>query len=134
MPDDNMIPDFIPPDEPGQRKRGGQPGNSNARKTGFYSARLPANTAEDFSGASFSGLHAEIDLLRALIGDVLEHAGEARTLTERVELLRAVTLATVSLGRMLRISPDLDQANVHNALQMALDKVLADMEAKGQRP
>lgn len=117
-----------------QRKRGGRPGTANAFKYGFDSARLPVSIAADFSGANFTGLHAEIDLLRAFIDAVLERAGEACTLSERIDLLRAVTLATVTLARLPRVSPTLDQENVRSALQTALDKVLADMAAKGQVP
>lgn len=141
MPDDSFFPTFTPPDSfdspdsSAPRRRGAPKGNQNARKYGFYSKRPPARARNDLEDASFSGLRAEIDLIRALIGDILDHAGEVKTIDQRIDLLRAVTAATVSISRLLRAGPELDkEEGMNKGLQMALDKVLADMAAKGQRP
>ncbi|MDE2969753.1 MAG: hypothetical protein OXT51_06600, partial [Chloroflexota bacterium] len=43
--------DMEPQEEPEHRKRGGQPGNQNARKYGFYSKLLPPERAETMEEA-----------------------------------------------------------------------------------
>jgi hypothetical protein len=48
------------------RKRGGQPGNINALKHGFYSSHFTEAEAEDIAAVS-PGLQDEISLLRVII-------------------------------------------------------------------
>jgi len=60
-----------------KKKRGGQLGNQNARKHGFYSRFLPDATSADIERASqMQGLDAEIALLRLKLKDLLEHSPE----------------------------------------------------------
>ena len=46
------------------RKRGGQPGNTNSLKHGYYSTRFSLADLTDLENHSFSGLHDEITMLR----------------------------------------------------------------------
>jgi len=77
-------------------KRGGQPGNQNARKHGFYTAVLDSNQKHRLKQAALvKGLDEEISLLRVKIQSVVEHEpGNTRLILQGV----------VTLARLLRTS------------------------------
>jgi hypothetical protein len=57
-----------------KRTPGGQPGNQNARKHGFYSNVLDAAQQHDLEQAkNYKGIDGEIDLLRTKIKSVVAH-------------------------------------------------------------
>lgn len=49
---------------PGKRRQGGQPGNKNAEKHGFYSKQFTAEQQERLKDSDRTSLESEIDLLR----------------------------------------------------------------------
>jgi hypothetical protein len=59
-----------------QRHRGAQPGNTNALKHGFYSARFSPLEARDLDVALRDGVEDEIALLRITIRRVFDLATE----------------------------------------------------------
>ena len=66
-----------------KRKSGGQPGNLNAFKHGFYSRRFRALELSDLSEVLTDNLDDEIALLRVIIRRVFEMADrEAETLAD----------------------------------------------------
>lgn len=67
-----------------KRKRGGQNGNRNAHKHGFYSAALsPAETQEVWNIANLEGVVPEIARIRAKLQSSLQHdPGNRRVITE----------------------------------------------------
>ncbi len=72
-----------------KRKRGGQKGNRNARKHGFYSDTLsPAETQELRNIANLEGIDPEIALIRVKLQSSLEHdPGNRRVIREASRLL-----------------------------------------------
>ncbi len=52
-------------------KRGGQPGNQNAFKQGFYSRQIP-NIEWDLSGTRYESLEGEITAIQVLISRLAE--------------------------------------------------------------
>lgn len=86
------------------RSRGGQPGNTNALKHGFYTRRLPGlkNIALEELDTEFPGFEEEIFMLRAYIRRTLECSGGGRDYHENVVLLRTVCLAFSTLTRLTR--------------------------------
>ena len=77
-----------------KRKRGGQPGNQNARKHGFYSGGLAAGQQAAFPAAiALKGVDREIAILRLKIASVLASDPQNYRLQIR---------ALSSLGRLLR--------------------------------
>jgi hypothetical protein len=72
-----------------KRKRGGQKGNGNARKHGFYSATLsPAQTQELWSITNLEGVDPEIALIRVKLQSSLQHdPGNRRVIREASRLL-----------------------------------------------
>jgi len=75
--------------KPNRRKRGGQKGNQNARKHGFYSPTLsPAETDQLWTIINIEGVDPRIALLRVKLLSSLQHnPGNRRVLTEASGLL-----------------------------------------------
>ncbi len=74
--------------------RGGQPGNRNARKHGFYSKVLDETQKRDLKAVcDVKGLDEEISLLRVKLKSVLEHDPEN---------IRLIIQAVSALARLLR--------------------------------
>jgi hypothetical protein len=72
-----------------KRKRGGQKGNRNARKHGFYSATLsPAETFQLWNITNLEGVDPEIALIRVKLQSSLQHdPGNRRVIREASGLL-----------------------------------------------
>jgi len=72
-----------------KRKRGGQKGNRNARKHGFYSGTLsPAETSQLWYITNLEGVDPEIALIRVKLQSSLQHdPGNRRVIREASGLL-----------------------------------------------
>ena len=71
-----------------KRKRGGQKGNQNARKHGFYSALSPAEICEFWHILNTQRLEPEIAALRLKLRSLLQHdPANRRALREASKLL-----------------------------------------------
>ena len=72
-----------------RRKRGGQKGNRNARKHGFYSATLgPAQTSQLWNITNLEGVDPEIAFIRVKLQSSLQHdPGNRRVIREASRLL-----------------------------------------------
>jgi hypothetical protein len=72
-----------------RRKRGGQKGNRNACKHGFYSATLsPAETSQLWNITNLEGVDPEIALIRVKLQSSLQHdPGNRRVIKEASRLL-----------------------------------------------
>ena len=70
-----------------KRRRGGQKGNRNACKHGFYSGTLsPAETSQLWSITNLEGVDPEIAFIRVKLQSALVH-GNRRVITEASRLL-----------------------------------------------
>jgi len=72
-----------------KRKRGGQKGNRNARRHGFYSATLsPAETRQLWNITNLEGVDPEIAFVRVKLQSSLQHdPGNLRVIREASRLL-----------------------------------------------
>jgi hypothetical protein len=72
-----------------KRKRGGQKGNLNARKHGFYSGTLsPAETCQLWNITNLEGVDPEIAFIRVKLQSSLQHdPGNQRVIREASRLL-----------------------------------------------
>jgi hypothetical protein len=72
-----------------KRVRGGQKGNRNARKHGFYSGTLsPAETSQLWNTTSLEGVDPEIALIRVKLLSCLQHdPGNRRVIREASGLI-----------------------------------------------
>ena len=86
-----------------EKKIGGQPGNQNARKHGFYSSVLDEKERKEYERAiEVEGLDEEIAMLRVKIMSLLE---------KDPENVRLITQAVNSLIRLVIINYHIDKGD-----------------------
>jgi hypothetical protein len=91
-----------------RRKRGGQPGNTNALKHGFYSDKLKQDYLDQLTAyAREHGVThgSDVKSIRAMIYTVVDNCPQKLTPDQAVALLRAVTQASNSIDRLTRPAP-----------------------------
>lgn len=99
-------------------KRGGQPGNQNARKHGFYSRVLDEAERLDFELATgVEGIDDEIALLRVKIKSLLEHDPEN---------IKLIMQATNTLAGLVKTSYKMSKEQ-RKGLKEAIGNVLRDV-------
>ena len=85
------------------RTRGGQPGNANAVKHGFYSRKFRDLESQDLETALREGLGDEIALMRVMIRRVFDFANDnVGDLDSWTGTLSALGAASTRLAGMLR--------------------------------
>ena len=111
------------------RSRGGQPGNINAIKHGFYSRRFQDLEAKDLETVLREGLEDEIALMRVMIRRVFDYANDnAGDLEDWMETLNVLGSASTKLAGMLR-NQKLFGGSKSDALD-ALSKALAEVTSE----
>ncbi len=107
-----------------RRKRGGQKGNQNARKHGFYSPALsPAETDRLWTGINVEGVDPRVALVRVKLLSSLQHNPDnRRVLTEASRLLAKAYSDMYSLD-----------ASDHRDLKTVIDLILESIIA-GRSP
>ena len=121
-----------------KKQRGGQSGNSNALRHGFYSRKFQDLEVEDLSEVK-GGLQDEIAMLRVSIRRVFERAtelgdefaekGPGSELFALSQLLTTLGIATTRLAHMLRTQKFLDGGS-DNPLEDLVRTVLDDLEGE----
>ena len=100
------------------KKRGGQKGNQNARKHGFYSRVLDEAERLDFQMATnVEGIDDEIALLRVKIKSLLERDPEN---------IKLIMQATNTLARLVRTRYNISKED-KQGLKEAIANVLRDV-------
>jgi hypothetical protein len=100
----------MPFDQKPVRKRGGQPGNQNARSHGYYARVVSEEDRENIRLAdSVFGIDQEINLLRAKIASIAEHDPDN---------VRLIAQASVSLARLLRTQQKIMDPEVARRVKM----------------
>ena len=84
------------------RRRGGQPGNSNNFKHGFYSRRLKKRDLSGVETTDTSGLIEEIALIRVFTRRLVESFEPGAGFYEHADLLRILCLASSAITRVIR--------------------------------
>ncbi len=92
-----------------RNSKGGQRGNKNALKHGFYSASLKPEERQALEENLSASLQADIDLMTTSIDNFLQESADdqARTWDQMLEQLRAVTVATASKASMIRVKANM---------------------------
>ena len=110
-----------------KRHRGGQQGNRNALKHGFYTRQFNPTDIADLDKFDFTGLEHEIILLRVLIRRLVESARDLADSESLSSLLRHITLASIALTRLYHTSFILNGLSTEKGL--ALFEAVAQLEA-----
>ncbi len=85
------------------RKRGGQPGNLNAFRHGFYSRHFKENEIRDLDAFMEEGLSQEIILMRITAKRMMQLAEKVSDIDQQVNILGAVGLAATRLAGLLKV-------------------------------
>ncbi|MHB8112845.1 MAG: hypothetical protein ACYDHA_05220 [Bellilinea sp.] len=92
------------------RARGGQPGNRNAVRHGFYARPLPGDPPlpdlrsanRDLPGEGLPNLSDEIAMLRLAVREIVSRTSETEPAAEELRLLRSVSIAAGAINRLIK--------------------------------
>ena len=117
------------------RRRGAPAGNLNAVKHGFYARQFHKADIRDLEDDQTGSLDSEIKLMRVFIRRVLESSDARLPFPQSIELLRALSLASIAINRLIRTQHLLRDPNASLLeLQNALASMIEDMEKEYQAP
>ena len=110
----------------GRRKRGGQPGNLNALKHGFYSKHFKKSELKDLE--KIGDLQEEIQLMRVVIKRLLRAARKTKKVEELSNLLNTLGLAATRVAGLMKAKKFLggDENGLENTIEEALNDVLKE--------
>jgi hypothetical protein len=108
---------------PALRRPGGQPGNTNAIKHGFYSPRIRQNQSGHPHRVKYTGVRDEIDLLRMSIRRVVDWGEDIQSLPDALTFLRILALASISLSRLVRAQ----QVIADSDYELAIGRAVSDI-------
>jgi hypothetical protein len=118
--------------QPVPRKRGGQPGNTNAFKHGFYTKNFSLAERRGLQATQGVVLGDEIALLRVLIRRFAEQiqASQGVALMESAQHLAVVSEAMLRLASLLRTDRLLggsESSNFEKELSLSINQALEEM-------
>ena len=110
----NMIP---------KRNRGGQPGNINALKHGFYTRRFNQSDLAGVESIDFNGLLEEIAIIRLYARRLIELDNQSADISQVANILRILCLASLTITRLVKTSQLLqaDSSSTASDLHRALE-------------
>ncbi len=108
------------------RKKGGQAGNTNALKSGFYSNRFRLTELSDLDTKLKEGLQDEISLMRVMIRRLVDAADKDTEKNDLVATLDTLGAATTRLAGLIRTQEALAKRNddLAEAISDALSEVM----------
>lgn len=119
-----------------EKRRGGQPGNTNAVKHGLYSKRFSPEEVENLSGMQ-AGVKDEIEVVRISLSRILDFiAGidlKELTIEDYAALQNLVTKNAATVARLMQVDKALTDAQsvgIHAQLLAALEDVTAQLEER----
>jgi hypothetical protein len=106
-----------------KRHRGGQPGNINALKHGFYTRRFAQADLAGVESIDFNGLLDEIAIIRLYARRLIELDNQSDDISQVADILRILCLASLTITRLVKTSRFLQADNnssstdLHRALE-----------------
>ncbi len=110
-----------------KRRRGAPTGNTNALKHGFYSRAFREIDCTDLDRVHFSGLQDEITMLRVFIRRVTEMSECITTFPEALGLLRGLSLASISLTRLITTENVVRARSEHDDPESSVGQVIENL-------
>lgn len=111
------------------RKRGGQPGNDNAVKHGFYGRFFTDLEAADLGAVVSMDLEGEISMLRVALRRVFDQVQQASDIDSACFALSTLGTASTRLAGLIKVQRMLQGAgsvDVAAALSTALGEVIKE--------
>ena len=106
-----------------KRHRGGQPGNINALKHGFYTRRFTQTQLAGVESTDYNGLMEEIAIIRLYARRLIELDNQSANISQVANILRILCLASITITRLVKTSQFLQSEGNSNAsdLHQALE-------------
>jgi hypothetical protein len=122
----------MPDNRAPSRKRGGQPGNTNALKHGFYSRFFRRGEVTDLEAYEIDGLNDEIAMLRVWTRRIMAIGDGVESLDEAIRVLGALGSASLHLSHLLRSQKSLGGTTdeFEQKFLKALDKVQREFKIR----
>ena len=122
-----------------EKRRGGQPGNTNAVKHGLYSRRFSPEEIEHLSGMQ-EGVKDEIEVVRISLARILDFIGQIdlskMSIEDYAALQNLITKNAATVARLMQVQKaltDSEKAGLGAQLLAALEEVNANlMENNGE--
>jgi hypothetical protein len=112
-----------PPRVP-RRRRGGQPGNTNALKSGLYARLFRASELARLQDITPASLQDEIDMFRLIIRRLIQRSGDIADLDMEMRYIVVLSHALGELTRMVKVQNLLPSSSeAWDAFQQALDEL-----------
>jgi hypothetical protein len=117
-------------------KRGGQPGNSNALKHGFYSKHYESDDAPALAAFLAEGLEEEIAMLRVATRKIFGKSDISVNMIDHVAWLQALGDSAIKLATLIKSSHYLtgDDDNVTKSISEAISETIEEMRRKNANP
>lgn len=110
------------------RRRGAQPGNTNALKKGFYSLRFCNGELADLEETTPDSLRDEIAMLRVVIRRVVSLAEEGKPPAELLSILDKLGTASLRVANLLKTQKLLGNGSEPSVvIHQALSEVIKEM-------
>jgi hypothetical protein len=111
------------------RHPGGQPGNLNALKHGFYTRRIHKRHLSGVENTNIKGLAEEIALIRIFTRRLIESGTDTADLYELAGILRTICLASTTITRIIKAQAFLvnDPSNFYQEVDQAIRQVRLEM-------
>jgi hypothetical protein len=115
-----------------RRKRGGQPGNLNALKHGFYSRLFKSGEITDLETYVADGLMDEIAMMRVWTRRVMSFGEGVESLEDAIGVLGALGVASLQLSNLLRMQKSLGgpSSDFEKTFWEALDEVQKEIKIR----
>ena len=101
-----------------KRHRGGQPGNINALKHGFYTRRFTQNDLAGVESTDYNGLMEEIAIIRLYARRLIELDNLSADISQVTDILRVLCLASITITRLVKTSQVLQSSRNSNAADL----------------
>ena len=115
------------------KPRGGQPGNQNALKYGFYSKRFRTIEVSDLATLKEGGgLESEIDMLRVLARRLLDKAETIDDVDRLIKIVSTLGATSMRISALARVQQTLrsgDQSPAE-AISQAIDEVARELNLR----
>ncbi len=112
-----------------QRRHGGQPGNTNALKHGFYTRRFNKRELSGVEATNLKNLAEEIALIRIFVRRMVEASVREPEYYDELSVLRAICLASGTITRIIRaqLFINSDSTDFTDSINQAIHEVRIEM-------
>ncbi len=110
---------------PSSRRQGGQPGNTNALKHGFYTRRFRKRDLSGVESINLKNLAEEVALIRIFTRRMVEDSVKDPDYYDNISVLRAICLASGTISRIIKTQTFL--ASDHSDFFAAADEAIRQL-------